>query len=148
MTVPRRRPWWERQTHSWTSIVEFFAYCAEGNPYFAPLHQFGVRLAESRYASGVFPVQSMHSVRLYQNGRYTDVDPFIHVRFEHGKFTVVYIPGASRPRLLGTPAEWSRRGEDGFGILEGCFRHLGWFVEYRVAGDVAASSEPSEAHSL
>ena len=110
--------------------MEFFRSCEEANPYFSPLHQFAVRLAESRYAPGVFPVQSMHSVRLYQQERSTDLDPFIHVTFEQGAFTVVYHPGASCPRLLGTPAEWSRRGEDGFGILEGCFRHLGWFVEY------------------
>lgn len=133
MKVPRRAPQWEWPTHSWTSVVEFFRSCEEANPYFSPLHQFAVRLAESRYAPGVFPVQSMHSVRLYQQERNTDLDPFIHVTFEQGAFTVVYHPGASRPRLLGTPAEWSRRGEDGFGILEGCFRHLGWFVEYSSA---------------
>lgn len=129
MIVPRRAPQCEWQAHSWTWVVESFHDSARSNPYFAPLHQFAARLADSRYAFGVFPVRSMHSVRLYQQERYTDLDPFVHVKLEGGAFTVVYYPGASRPRLLGMPAEWSRHGEDGFGILEGCFRHLGWFVE-------------------
>lgn len=144
MITARRRPAFEWPTHAWTSVVEVFCDCARHNPYFAPLHQFAVGLAESRYASGVFPVQAMHTIRLYQHERYTDLDEFVHVRFEQGAFTVAYVPGASRPRPLGTCAEWSRRGEDGFAILEGCFRHLGWFVEYRSADGTDWPSAPSE----
>lgn len=134
LTPPANRPAREYRAHSWDRVIEFFRGCEEADPYFAPLHGFAVRLSRSRYASGVFPVQSMHGIRLYQQERYTDQDDMVHVRFEQGSFTVEYHPGASRPSLTGTPAVWTRRGGDGFGILEGCFRHLGWFVEYRPAG--------------
>lgn len=144
MIPAHRRPAWEWPTHDWTSVVEFFDDCAQHDPYFAPMHQFAMRLAESRYASGVFPVQSMHTIRLYQRERYTDDDAFVHVRFEQGAFTVGYVSGTSHPHFLGTPAKWSRHGEDGFAILEGCFRHLGWFVEYRSAEGTLLPSASSE----
>jgi hypothetical protein len=143
VTAPRRRPP-EHPAHSWASVVAFFRDCARVDPYFSPMHELAARLAESRYAAGGFPVQSMHTIRLYQQDRCSELDDAVHVSFEDGEFTVAYVPGASRPRRAGTPAVWSRRGGDGFGILEGCFRHLGWFVEYRDAGDASPRTGLSE----
>jgi hypothetical protein len=144
MTPARRPPPPEWRTHSWERILEFFRGCARANPYFVPLGQFATRLAASRYAQGLFPVQSMHSVRLYQNDRVTNDDPMVHVVFDHGEFVVTYWPGALRPSRAGTPAVWERRGPDGFGILEGCLRHLGWFVEYRLA-EPPSPADPAAA---
>ena len=131
-------------THSWPWAVQFFRDRAHDNSYFVPLHQFVVRLAESRYAPGLFPVQSMHTINLYQQDRWSDADDVVRVEFENGEFQVQYFPGASRPRGAGTPAVWMRRGKDGFRILEDCLRHLGWFVEYRNAEDGSRPSGSGE----
>jgi hypothetical protein len=143
VTARGRRPT-EYPTHPWPGILDFFQDCARANPYFAPLHQFVIRLSQSRYAAGLYPVQSMHSIRLYQQDPCSDMDEMVHVVFEHGGFTVRYFPSATRPPGTGTPAEWSRHGSDGFAILEGCLRHLGWFVEYWNAED---AFQPSGSHA-
>ena len=123
-----------RPAHSWPSVVQFFRGSAGANPDFEPLHQLVARLAESRLAQGLFPVKSMHTIYLYQQDRWSDADDVVRVEFQDGEFVVQYFPGDSRPRGTGTPAVWARRGKDGFAIVEGCVRHLGWFVEYRGAG--------------
>lgn len=120
----------EYPAHPWEWVVTSCRDAARANPYFLPLDRFATRLAASRYARGLFPVKSMHSIRLYQGDRYTNDDPMVHVLFEQGEFVVRYWPGSLRPSRAGTPALWERRGPDGFGILEGCLRHLGWFIEY------------------
>jgi hypothetical protein len=130
----------EYPTHPWSWVLQVFEDCARANPCFAPLHEFAVRLSQSRYAAGLYPVQSMHSIRLYQQDPCSDEDEMVHVVFEQGAFTVRHYPSATRPPGTGTPAVWSRHGKDGFAILEGCLRHLGWFVEYRNAEGVL---EPS-----
>lgn len=131
----------EHPAHSWPSVVQFFRGCARADPYFEPLHQLVARLADSRLAQGLFPVKAMHTIYLYQQDRWSDADDVVRVELQDGEFVVQYFPGASRPRGTGTPAVWARRGTDGFAILEGCLRHLGWFVEYRgVEGETLPAS--------
>ncbi|HEX8454053.1 MAG TPA: hypothetical protein VF647_18345 [Longimicrobium sp.] len=93
---------------------------------------FVERLAGSRYAAGLFPVKSMHTVRLYQQQRYSTWDDEIRVDYDSGEFVVRYLSGGVWRHLepRAAPGVWLKRSPDGFEALERCFHHLRWFVEY------------------
>jgi hypothetical protein len=88
------------------------------------MRAFVEAVAGSRYAPGLFPVQSMHTLRLFQQDHFSFDDDQIKVNLEDGEFVVRYSSGGAS-----APA-WTKRAEDGFAALERCLEHLRWFVEY------------------
>jgi hypothetical protein len=116
------------EAHSWHYVLSSFRDLAGVNPYFAPMAAFVDRLAGSAYAAGLFPVMSMHTIRLYQQQHYSMHDDEIRVDFDSGEFIVRYRSGGSAPGV------WTKRSADGFAALERCLHHLGWFVEYNGHG--------------
>jgi hypothetical protein len=92
------------------------------------------QLATSPYAAGLYPVQSMHTVRLYQQDRVAPTDEELRLDFEDEAFVVRHRAGPTPdPRFaLRPPAGvWTKRGPDAMALLERAFHHLRWFVEYR-----------------
>src|SRR5690349_2971929 len=127
-------------THSWSSVVDAFRGLGQQAPDLAPLGEAVARLAASRYAAGLHPVQSMHTLRLFQHDVAGPDDEELRLDYEDGQFVVRYRRGADPdPRLsIAPPARmWTKRGADAIAMLERAVHHLGWFVEYRAASRTA-----------
>ena len=122
------------RTQSWESVASGFRGIADANPGFARMAHMAEQLAASPYAAGLFPVQSMHTIRLYQHDRYSASDDAIQididfdteelvVRYRAWRFSESYtLPELER--------SWTKRTRDGFAAVERCIQHLHWFVEY------------------
>src|SRR4051812_47046407 len=76
----------EYPAHSWASVVGFFGDIAEANTVFAPMRDFVERLASSRYATGLYPQQSMHTLRLSQSPTVSQEVARLSVDHEDGEF--------------------------------------------------------------
>src|SRR6266516_4985174 len=91
----------EYPTHSWEYVVAAFDETAAANNYFAPMLAAVEQLAASPYADGLYPILSMHTVRLYQNERVTEIDEELRLDFEDGQFVVRHRSGfTGDPRFV------------------------------------------------
>lgn len=124
------------EAHSWQDVACSFRDLADENAYFAPMAAVVERLARSPYAAGLFPVKSMHTVRLYQQQRYFVWDDEIRVEYDSGEFVVRYFSGGGFRHLepRAAPGVWMKRSPDGFAAFERCLHHVRWFVEYDGVG--------------
>ena len=132
----------EYPTHSWEYVVRSMREYAAANSYFAPMRDAVTQLAASPYASGLHPVLSMHTVRLYQHERASAADEEVRLDFEDGEFVVRHLPGGTPdPRFtINQPAGiWTRRGSNAMALLERALHQLRWFNEYR-------SVRPADPH--
>lgn len=123
-------------THSWDYVVPMFHQFAAEVPALALLGPAVARVAASRYAAGLYPVQSMHTLLLYQHDRAGNEDEQLRLDCEDGELVVRYRCGATPdPRFALVPPAgvWTKRGDDVIALLERAFHHLGWLVEYRTA---------------
>lgn len=122
------------RTHSWEWVVSSFRSAADENPVFAPLADLAERLAASPYAAGLFPVKSMHSLRIYQHDTYSASDDAIHIDFDFdaAEFVVQYrsLRFSNSYTTPDREKRWTKRTRDGFAAVERCLHHLRWFVEY------------------
>ena len=121
-------------THSWPYVVSFFENFGRTYPEFAPLGPAVAQVAASRYAAGLYPVQSHHTLLLYQHDHAGPEDEQVRLDWEDGEFVVRYLNGRVRdPRIAIVPPKgiWTKRGPEAMPLLERAFHHLGWFVEYR-----------------
>jgi hypothetical protein len=102
-------------THTWAYVVEFFRQLAEQNTAFAPMRGDVEQLAVSPFAAALYPVQSMHTLCLYQHDRAGPEDEQLRFEFEGGEFMVRYRAGSTpdpRFRLRPTAGVWTKRGSD------------------------------------
>ena len=122
------------RTHDWHWAASTFRDDADEYPRFAPLAGLMERLAASPYASGLFPVRSMQTIRLYQHDRYSVTSDAIHIDFDFdAKEFVVQYRALPFSKTYTTPERercWTKRSRDGFAAVERCLHHLRWFVEY------------------
>jgi hypothetical protein len=104
------------------------------------------QLATSPFAAGLYPVLSMHTVRLYQHDHAGPEDEEVRLDFEGGAFVVRHRTGATpdpRFTLQPTPGVWTKRGPDAIVLLERAFHHLRWFVEYHAPGPDGPHPDPA-----
>ena len=133
-------------THTWAYVVEFFCQLAEQNTAFAPMRGAVEQLAAAPYAAGLYPVQSMHTLCLYQHDRAGPEDEQLRLDFEGGEFVVRYRAGGTpdpRFRLRPTAGVWTKRGSDPMALLDRALDHLRWFVEYRAPGPIRPHRNPA-----
>jgi hypothetical protein len=129
-------------THTWAYVVEFFRQLAEQNTAFAPMRGDVEQLAVSPFAAALYPVQSMHTLCLYQHDRAGPEDEQLRFEFEGGEFMVRYRAGSTpdpRFRLRPTAGVWTKRGSDPMALLDRACHHPRWFVEDR-------APEPKRPH--
>lgn len=121
-------------THSWPDVVDGFRELADV-PALAPLAEAVAQIAGSRFAAGLYPVQSMHTLLLYQHDRAGPEDERLLLDAESGELVLRYQPGRLPDRAAAvrvTEAAWTGRGTDVLPLLERALHHLRWFVEYRM----------------
>ncbi len=121
------------KTHLWPDVVSFFQSRDASVPEFAAMGAAVAALAQSRYATGLHPVQSMHTLILYQHDRAGPEDERLVLEVEGGELVLRYQPGRWPERtaaLRTSPPEWTKRGSDAVALLERALHHLRWFVEY------------------
>jgi hypothetical protein len=123
----------EYPTRTWDAVRTFFRQLSESNAAFAPMHHAVEQLARSRYAGGLHPVTSMHTLRLYQHDAYSSFDEELRLDYEDGAFVVRHRTGTTPdPRFAIAPVAgvWTTRGSDPMALIDRAFHHLRWFVEY------------------
>jgi len=136
----------EYRTHTWPQVVAAFERLASMNDQFAPMADAVARIASSPYATGLYPVQSMHTLRLYQHERYAQTDEELRLDLEDGSFAVRHRAGTTPdPRFtLSEPVGvWEKRGPDAMALLERAFHHLRWFVEYDAPRSLDPDHDPA-----
>ncbi|MFL5563201.1 MAG: hypothetical protein ACJ79K_17175 [Gemmatimonadaceae bacterium] len=108
---------------SWSSVKQGFRELASPDIDFAPMRDFVEQLAGSRYAGGLYPQKSMHTLRLRQVPQISDDRERLSVDWEENAFVVRYRGDRTAP-------VWTKRHTDGMIALERLFEHLRWFSEY------------------
>jgi hypothetical protein len=124
-------------THSWPSAVASFRDDASIGPSFAALADGVAQIAGSRYATGLYPVQSMHTLLLFQHDCANSFeDEHLALETDGTALVLQYHPGRlpDRPAALRTSEPvWTKHGTDAIALLERALHHLRWFVEYRAS---------------
>ena len=138
----RRERMLEHRTHTWEYVLGSLRKLAAANAYFEPMRDAMAQLAASPYAAGLYPVLSMHTVRLYQNEHYSAFDEELRLDFEDAEFVLRHrsgstpVPQFAKSKVAGV---WVKRGPQAMPLLERAFHHLRWFNEYSVRPDDEAA---------
>lgn len=119
-------------THSWPRVVAGFRDIASIGPGFAALADGVAELAASRYATGVYPVKSMHTLLLFQHDPAGREDEHLTLETDGTALVLQYHPGRLPDRGTSEPV-WTKHGTDAVALLERALHHLRWFVEYRAS---------------
>ena len=120
------------QTHSWSSVVDFYRTAARDKPGLAAMAYLVQRIAGSPYAAGLHPVTSHYVLRLFAHERFDFTDDQIQIEHDGKAFEVHYASAMGRPAATApVTSDWHRRSSDGFAALERCLHHLRWFVDER-----------------
>jgi hypothetical protein len=82
-------------THDWAYVVESFRRFSATVPGCEPMGEAVAQIAESRYASGLFPVQSMHTLLLYQHDLAGPEDEQLRLDCEDGESAAAAFASAS-----------------------------------------------------
>ena len=122
----------EYRALTWPAAVKLFREFEQREPSLRPMRELVERLASSPYAAGLYPSQSMSSLRLHQTERFGLRDDLVSVDLEGTEFVVRYASGpvTSTRRPAPVASAWEKRSVDGFAALERCFEHLRWFSQY------------------
>lgn len=109
--------------HGWPSVLDSFRQLAEANPNFEPMAHFVERLAASRSAGALYPLQPMHTLVLSLHERVHAYQDRVSVTYEEGEFVVRYQGGPMAP-------VWTKRSPEGIAALERFFGQMRWFTEW------------------
>jgi hypothetical protein len=114
-------------------VVDGFRHLADV-PELAPLANAVPQIAASRYAAALYPVKSMHTLLLYQDGGAGPEAERTVLECQGGELVLRYEAGRlpdGAVALCVPPTPWTKRGPDALTPLERALHHLRWFVEYR-----------------
>jgi hypothetical protein len=115
------------KTKPWTEISFFFTNLAASNSYFSVMDQFVLKIANSKYASGLFATNSMHDLWISQIEEFEMGHEVLVVQFDGFKnaFSFEYHehPNAKK--------HWSRecKIEEVFKVFERFLEVKKWFLE-------------------
>ena len=112
---------------SWDAIAEFHQELAETKPDWAPMAEFVRQVADSRYAVGLYPGNSMATLLIAQTPQF---------EWKREVLEVEFLMQAQRFRFdfweeSGTEPHWSRECGPGeaFALLEKLLRMKRWFLD-------------------
>jgi hypothetical protein len=122
-------------THEWSAVVQHFDSLADVSERWVPMRDCVRRIAAGPLASGMYPVASLHTLRLYQHQVARHDDDELRLDWESSEFVLRYLPGSGVKRdprfaLAEPPGIWKKSGDDGLALLERALHHLRWFVQY------------------
>jgi hypothetical protein len=125
----------EFAAHEWPAVVAHFDSIAASDHHWVPLRDCVRRLSGLPIASGLYPIASMQTLRLFQHAAVRLYDNELRLDWVRGEFVVRYLAGTGSKRdpnfaLTLPPGTWTKRGADGLVLLDRALHHLRWFVEY------------------
>ena len=120
------------QTQSWQKVTKFYRDITEENPFFRPMAELAEQIAASKYASGLYPWTSMHTLCISQTPEADSDKEVLRISLDPRGGVLVYDfqeTGSTLPKY----EHWIRRcsPDEGFSRFERFIRLKKWFVDYR-----------------
>jgi hypothetical protein len=115
------------KSKTWQEVQDFYSNCALENTYFQPLVDFVTLIADSIYASGLYPTTSMHSLLLTQTESFEFGHQVLQIELNDTgtRFSFKYLERSFvRPRFVKESSV-----EEAFGTLEHFLRLNKWFLK-------------------
>jgi hypothetical protein len=119
------------QTQSWQKVTEFYRDITEKNSFFRPMMELADQIAASKYASGLYPWTSMHTLCLSQTPEADTDKEVLRISLDPRDRVLVYDfqeTGSTLPKYQ----HWMRRcsTDEGFSRFERFVQLKKWFVDY------------------
>ncbi len=119
------------QTQSWQKVTKFYRDRTEENPFFLPMMELAQQIAASKYASGLYPWTSMHTLCMSQTPEADLTKEVFRIALDPQDGALVFDfqeTGSTLPKYQ----HWIRRcsPDEGFARFERFVRLKKWYVEY------------------
>jgi hypothetical protein len=119
------------QTQSWQKVTKFYRDITEKNPIFRPMMELAEQIAASKYASGLYPWTSMHTLCISQTPEADTDKEVLRISLDPRDGVLVYDfqeTGSTLPKYQ----HWIRRCStgEGFSRFERFVQLKKWFVDY------------------
>ena len=120
------------QTQSWQKVTKFYRDITEKNTFFRPMTELAEQIAASKYASGLYPWTSMHTLCISQTPEADSDKEVLRISLDPRDGALVYDfqeTGSTLPKY----EHWIRRcsPDEGFSRFERFIQLKKWFVDYR-----------------
>ena len=120
------------QTQSWQKVTKFYREITEKNPFFRPLADLAEQIATSKYATGLYPWTSMHTLCISQTAEADTDKEVLRISLDPTDRVLVFDfqeTGSTLPKY----EQWVRRcsPDEGFPRFERFVQLKKWFVDYR-----------------
>jgi hypothetical protein len=118
------------QTHSWQEVMKFYRDITEKNSFFRPMAELTEQIAASKYASGLYPWTSMHTLCISQTPEADSDKEVLRISLDPRDGALVYDfqeTGSALPKYK----HWIRRcsPDAGFSRFERFVQLKKWFVD-------------------
>jgi hypothetical protein len=120
------------QTQSWQKVTKFYRDITEENAFFRPIMELAEQIAASKYASGLYPWTSMHTLCISQTPEADSDKEVLRISLDPRDGVFVY-DFQETTSTLPKYEHWIRRcsPEEGFSRFERFVQLKKWFVDYR-----------------
>jgi hypothetical protein len=120
------------QTQSWQKVTKFYRDIAEKNSFFRPMTELAEQIAASKYASGLYPWTSMHTLCICQTPEADLNKEVLGISLDPRDGALVFDfqgTGSTLPKYQ----HWIRRcsADEGFSRFERFVGLKKWFVDYK-----------------
>jgi hypothetical protein len=120
------------QTQTWQKVTKFYRDITEKNTFFRPMLELAEQIAASKYASGLYPWTSMHTLCISQTPEADSDKEVLRISLDPQDGVLVYDfqeTGSTLPKYQ----HWTRRcsPDEGFSRFERFIQLKKWFVDYR-----------------
>jgi len=120
------------QTQSWQKVTMFYRDITGRNPFFRPMMELAEQIAASKYASGLYPWTSMHTLCISQTPEADSDKEVLRISLDPRDRALVFDfqeTGSTLPKY----EHWIRRcsPDEGFSRFERFVQLKKWFVDYR-----------------
>lgn len=119
------------KTESWESVTRRFRGVAESNASFRPMLELVEKIGASKYASGLYPWTSMHTLCISQTQEADSDKEVLRISRDPHTGNLIFDfqeTGSTLPKYQ----HWIRRcpPEEGFSRFERFVKLKAWFVDY------------------
>ncbi len=120
------------QTQPWSKVTKFYRDIAEKNPFFRPLADLAEQIETSKYATGLHPWTSMHTLCISQTAEADSDKEVLRISLDPRDGVLVF-DFQETGSTLSKYEHWVRRcsPDEGFHRFERFMQLKKWFVDFR-----------------
>jgi hypothetical protein len=120
------------ETQSWPKVTKSYRDITEKNSFFRPMMELAEQISASKYASGLYPWTSVHTLCISQTPEADSDKEVLRISLDPRDGVLVYDfqeTGSTLPKYQ----HWIRRcsPDEGFSRFERFVQLKKWFVDYR-----------------